>query len=40
MTGPKFDKKTREVDLVPLDAIEVVTVQVKTAIENGRLARL
>ena len=40
MTGPEFVKKTREVDLVPLDAIEVITVQVKAAIENGRLARL
>ena len=33
-------KKTREVDLVQLDAIEVITVQVKAAIENGRLACL
>ena len=32
--------KRREVDLVPLDAIQVVTVQVKAAIENGCLARL
>ena len=39
MTGPESDKK-REVDLVPLDAIQVVTVQVKAAIENGCLARL
>ena len=40
MTGPEPDRKRKDVDLVPLDAIEVVTVQVKTAIENGRLARL
>ena len=45
LTKPGNDRtrvqyKRREVDLVPLDAIEVVTVQVKTAIENGRLARL
>ena len=42
ITGLNFDKKKREVveDLVPLDAVEVVAVQVKAAIEYRRLSRL
>ena len=42
ISGLNFDKKKREVveDLVPLDAVEVVAVQVKAAIEYRRLSRL
>ena len=42
ITGLNFDKKKGEVveDLVPLDAVEVVAVQVKAAIEYRRLSCL
>ena len=42
ITGLNFDIKKGEVveDLVPLDAVEVVAVQVKAAIEYRRLSRL
>ena len=40
ITGLNFDKKKEKLDLVPLDAVEVVAVQIKAAIEYRRLSRL